>query len=101
MSSNIRRQIAGLSARFLPPGHSSSVNSMGQFSMPIRTSRSSAYFTSGFQTFRNRGQFSSTDLVQSRPMKVVTRPTRSRAAAWITFLKWASTARASSASGLR
>ena len=42
MSANIRRQIAGLVARFLPPGHSSPVKSMGQFSMPIRTSCCSA-----------------------------------------------------------
>ena len=31
----MRRQIAGEVARFLPPGHSSSVKSIGQFSMPI------------------------------------------------------------------
>jgi len=37
ISSNIRRHIAGLAARFLPPGHSSAVNSIGQFSMPIGT----------------------------------------------------------------
>ena len=75
MSSNIRRQIAGLVARFLPPGHSSPVKSIGQFSMPIRTSCSSAKATSGRQISRKRGQFSSTDFVQSRPTNVFTVPT--------------------------
>ena len=37
ISSNIFLQMRGLTARFLPPGHSSSVNNMGQFSMAIRT----------------------------------------------------------------
>ena len=35
-------QIAGDVARFLPPGHSSRVKSIGQFSIPIRTCRISA-----------------------------------------------------------
>ncbi len=56
ISSNIRRQTAGLWARFLPPGHSSPVKSIGQFSIPIRTPWASANRTSGFHTWRNRGQ---------------------------------------------
>ena len=70
MSANIRRQIAGLVARFLPPGHSSPVKSIGQFSMPIRTSCCSAYATSGRQVSRKRGHCSSTVFVQSRPTNV-------------------------------
>jgi hypothetical protein len=34
MSLNIRRQMTGVVARFLPPGHSSREKDMGQFSMP-------------------------------------------------------------------
>ena len=45
---------------------------MGQFSMPIFTPWSSANLTSGRQTCRKRGQLSSTDFVQSRPMNVLT-----------------------------
>ena len=72
MSANIRRQIAGLVARFLPPGHSSPVKSIGQFSMPIRTPCCSAYATSGRHVSRKRGQLASTDFVQSRPTNVLT-----------------------------
>ncbi len=53
MSAYIRRQIAGEFARFFPPGHSSFVNSMGQFSIPIFTPRASAWATSGRQVARN------------------------------------------------
>ena len=85
MSANIRRQIFGLVARFFPPGHSSRVNDIGQFSMPIRTPQSSASLTSGRQVSRNRGQLSSTDFVQSRPTNVFIRPMPSRPAARITL----------------
>jgi hypothetical protein len=47
MSWNMRRQMAGEVARFLPPGHSSRVKDMGQFSMPMRTSCSSAHWING------------------------------------------------------
>ena len=72
MSANIRRQIAGLVARFLPPGHSSAVKSIGQFSIPIRTPLSSACSMRGRQTSRNLGQFASTDCAGSRPTNELT-----------------------------
>ncbi len=77
MSANILRQMAGDVARFLPPGHSSGENSIGQFSIPMRTPWSWANWTSGFHVARKRGQLSSTDLVQSRPMNVFIWPTPS------------------------
>ena len=40
--SNIVRHTSGDTARFLPPGHSSLLNSMGQFSMAIFTPACSA-----------------------------------------------------------
>ena len=86
-SANIRRQMAGDVARFLPPGHSSRENSIGQFSMPMVTFHVSANCTSGRQTSRKRGQLSSTERVQSRPMNVFTRRTSSRAAARMTDSK--------------
>ena len=33
----LERQISGVQARFWPPGHCSLPNSIGQFSMPMRT----------------------------------------------------------------
>ena len=72
MSANIRRQIAGHVARFFPPGHSSAVKSIGQFSIPIRTFRSSACWTRGRQTSRNRGQLASTESAGSRPTNELT-----------------------------
>ena len=71
----MRRQMAGLVARFLPPGHSSPEKSIGQFSMPIRTPCCSAYATSGRQISRKRPHFASTVFVQSRPTNVFTLPT--------------------------
>ena len=43
MISNILRQIAGVVARLLPPGHSSLVKIIGQFSIATFTPRSLAY----------------------------------------------------------
>ena len=86
MSLNIRRQTAGEMARFLPPGHSSPVKAIGQFSMPILMLWASAKAISGFQTSRKRGQFSSMDFFQSRPTNVLTTPISSISAATITFL---------------
>ena len=58
---------------------------MGQFSMPIFTPCASANWMSGVQTSRKRGQLSSTERVQSRPMKVFTTRTPSSRAASITL----------------
>ena len=88
MSANILRQMAGVVARFLPPGHSSAVNSIGQFSIPIRTPRDSACATIGRQTSRNLGQFASTDSAGSRPTNELTTPIPSSAAASITRWRW-------------
>ncbi len=74
MASNILRQIGGVVARFLPPGHSSAVNSMGQFSIPIRTPSCSACSMIGRQVSRNLGQLASTESVGSRPTNELTRP---------------------------
>ena len=100
-SSNIRRQTAGQYARFLPPGHSSSENSMGQFSMATFTLLEAAWSRIGPHVSRNRGQLASTLLVKSRPMKVVTVSSSSFAAASMTVRMWATAAAASSASGDR
>src|SRR5262249_62361786 len=89
ISANIRRQIAGLVARFLPPGHSSAEKSIGQFSIPIRTPRLSAWATSGFQTSRKRGQLASTESAGSRPTNELTTPTPSSADASITLRRCA------------
>ena len=48
-------QITGDTARFFPPGQSSAPNDIGQFSIPMLTSRSSANLMSGFHVLRNRG----------------------------------------------
>ena len=101
MSANIRRQTAGVLARFLPPGHSSRVKIIGQFSMPIFTPLSSAYCTSGFQTSRKRGQFSSIERAGSRPTKVVKTFTPSAAEASMTFRQWAISRSACSRSAWR
>ena len=84
---NIRRQIAGVAARFFPPGHSSSEYSIGQCSMPIFTPAASASFTTGSQTSDIRAKLSSTLRVWSRPMKVLTTFTPTCGAARITFLR--------------
>ncbi len=70
----MRRQTTGETARFLPPGHSSRLKDIGQFSMPILIPCSSANPIMGLQIFKKRGQFSSTVLVQSRPTKVLVFP---------------------------
>ena len=101
MSLNIRRQMAGEVARFLPPGHSSWVKSIGQFSMPIRTFLLSAWATSGRQVSRNRGQFASTDRAGSRPTNEFTWPTPSAAAASMTLRMWATATSASARSAAR
>ena len=85
-------------ARFLPPGHSSWVKSIGQFSMPIRTFLLSACATSGRQISRNRGQLASTDSAGSRPTNEFTWPTPSAAAASITLRRWATATSASARS---
>ena len=83
----MRRQTAGDTARFLPPGHSSFEKDMGQFSMPILILWSAANFSSGPQVFKNRGQLSSMLLVWSRPTKVFTTPKPNRDAALTTRLR--------------
>ena len=90
-SANSRRQTAGLTARFLPPGHSSVENSIGQFSIPIFTPAAFASATIAGQTSRTAGQLSSIDFVQSRPMNVLTTPTPSRGAARITSFRCSTT----------
>src|SRR5260370_32115666 len=99
MSLNMRRQITGLVARFLPPGHSSLLNDIGQLSIPMRIPWPAAKAISGFQIFKKRGQLSSTDLVQSRPTNVFTQLTPSFSAATITFLMWSTYILDSAASG--
>ena len=69
--------------------------------MPMRMPWSSANWISGGHTSLKRGQFSSIDRVQSRPMKVLTTPTPNSSAARMTFLIWAMETAASSASGAR
>ena len=89
MSANIRRQIAGEVARFLPPGHSSLPKLIGQFSMPIFTPLLSARPISGRQVSRNLGQLASIGRAGSRPMKELTRLIPSAAEVSMTSLKWA------------
>ena len=89
MAANIRRQMAGENARFLPAGHSSPVKYMGQFSIATRTPRPSAYSMMGGQTEAKRRKLASRSVIGSRPMNVFTVPTPSRAAASITRLIWA------------
>ena len=79
---------AGVVARFFPPGHSSSVKIMGQFSIPIRTLRSPANSTRGLQVSRKRGQLSLTESAGSLPTNVVMRWMPKRAEASMTFLMW-------------
>ena len=79
--------MAGVVMRFLPPGHSSLVKSIGQFSMAIRTPLSSANWINGFHVLRKRGQLSSTLFVQSRPMKLVVVFKPSMRVATITFFR--------------
>src|SRR4051812_13002249 len=88
ISENIRLHIDGLVARFFPPGHSSWVNNIGQFSIPMRTPRSWACLTKGFQTSRNVGQFASTDFKGSRPTNELTTFTPRSAEASISLCKW-------------
>ena len=95
----MRRQIDGEMARFFPPGHSSAVNSIGQFSMPMRISCFSANVMIGFQVRRKGFQFASTDLVQSRPTNVLTFESPSFFAARMTCLMCATAVLASSRFG--
>ena len=53
ISVNIRLQMAGEMAMFFPPGHSSFVKSMGQFSIAIFTPWLSAMLTTSGQTEAN------------------------------------------------
>ena len=88
MRGNISRQIAGENARLLPPGHSSALKIIGQFSIAIFTPRSAACATSGGQTSSNAAQLSSIVRVRSRPTNVPTVGTPSRWAASMTFVRW-------------
>jgi hypothetical protein len=100
-SENISSQAAGVEARFVPPGHSSQLKIIGQFSIATLTPRRSAWSTRRGHTFRNSRKLSGTFLVLSRPTKVPTVGTPSLAAASITFRRCVFAARRSEASGWR
>jgi hypothetical protein len=72
MRRNISRQTLGEMAMFLPPGHSSPVKSIGQFSIPIFTPHPSACSMIAGQRMSKTFQLSSTLLAGSRPTKVLT-----------------------------
>ena len=76
--------MTGVVMRFFPPGHSSRVNSMGQFSIPIFTPADLAWSRIGLHVSTIRGQLSSTLSFQSRPMNVFITADAHRLAASIT-----------------
>ena len=84
-----------------PPGHSSWLKIIGQFSIATFTPSDSASSTIAGQTLRNSSRFSGTGRDLSLPTNVVTVETPSRAAARITLRVWSLTAARCSGSGWR
>ena len=72
IAANISRQMRGDTARFLPPGHSSCVKNIGQFSIATRTPLSSANLMRSGQTLAKSFMFSETLRNWFLPMKVLT-----------------------------
>ena len=85
----------------MPPGHSSQLKIIGQFSIAMLTPFPSAYATSRGHTFRNSRKLSGTFFVGSRPTNVPTVGTPSLAAASTTFRRWVFASRRSPGSGWR
>jgi hypothetical protein len=79
--------VAGAYIRFCPPGHSSSLKIIGQFSMPIFTPWSAAKRTRSGHTTVNSAKFSFGVLCWSAPMNVFTNGTPIFDAAVITCLR--------------
>ena len=91
--------MAGAYIRFCPPGHSSWLKIIGQFSMPILTPWSAAWRTRSGQTTVKASKFSFTDLCWSLPMNVLTTGTPIRDAATMTSRMCAATSARWSGSG--
>jgi hypothetical protein len=91
MAANSSRQIAGVAARFVPPGHSSQLKIIGQFSIAMRTPRPAAWPIRSGQTRPNSSRLAGTSRALSRPTNVPTMSTPSSGAASITFRRcsWA------------
>ena len=86
-SSRIRRQMRGVVARLCPPGHSSSLKSIGQFSIVICRPWSFANATMSGQTLSASCQFASWVFAASAPMNVLTKGTFIFSAAVITCFR--------------
>ena len=82
-----------------PPGHSSSLKIIGQFSIVTFTPCASAWLTISGHTRRTSSQFASTVFDASPPMKVLKYGTPIFAAASMTSFMWPMAASRTSGSG--
>ena len=78
----------GVVARLCPPGHSSLLNSIGQFSMVIFRPWSPAKLTISGQTRSASSQLASWSFEPSAPMNVLTSGTPIVSAAVMTCFRW-------------